>query len=52
MKICWKNFRNLVKADRYWASGGMFNLFKNIPFANCIFRKIITLIDECTSLNI
>ncbi len=36
---------------RYWTSGGMFNPFKNIPFANCFFGKIMTLIDECTSLN-
>jgi len=43
-----KNFKLL---DRYWTSGGMFNPFRNIPLANCVFGKGITLIDEYTPVN-
>lgn len=36
---------------KYWTSGGMFNPFRNIPFANRVFRKAMDLIDEYTFVN-
>jgi len=36
---------------RYWTSGGMFNPFKNIPFANSVFAKVMHLLDEYIPIN-
>jgi len=44
-----KNSFKLV--DRYWTSGGMFNPFRNIPFANRVFGKGMTFLEEYTPIN-
>lgn len=43
-----KNFKLI---DRYWTSGGMFNPFKSIPFANRVFGKAMVFTDEYNPIN-
>jgi len=42
---------NFKLINRYWTSGGMFNPFRNIPFAKLIFGKTMSLIDEYAPIN-
>lgn len=42
---------NFKLVDRYWTSGGMFNPFRNIPFASRVFWKIMYLLDEYAPIN-
>jgi len=37
--------------DRYWTSGGMFNPFRSIYFANRLFAKIMYFLDENMPVN-
>ncbi len=43
-----KNFKLI---DRYWTSGGMFNPFKSIPFANRVFGKAMAFTDGYNPIN-
>lgn len=42
---------NFKLVNRYWTSGGMFNPMRKIPFADRVFCKIMSLIDEYSPIN-